>query len=197
MILTSHSLPVWLPNYFKMQNRIIESILSMLMIVLLRARYSSMNERRVNIGHLFIMRTLVRIILGLLLWISGSLTHIKNEYNIVTWIICVIGDNLFDMLAIPSSRSQLQIMMFIFMICGFGYFNFSLWIILYFLVLTIFVVSMKKILIVIFFIVLGLHLLKLLVTSGLHSDMMQESHLQYWRLLFPLEPIMLGRLSSI
>lgn len=115
----------------------------MSMIVLLRERYLSMNEPRASIGHLFIMRILGRIIWGLLLWISGFLTHIKNEYNIVTWIICVIGDNRFDMPDIPSSRSQLQIMMYIFMICGFEYFNFSLWITLYFLVLMIFVVSMK------------------------------------------------------
>ena len=76
-------------------------------IVLLQEQFLLMNEPRVNIGRLFIMRILARIIWGLLLWISGSLTHIKNEYNIVTWIICVIGDNPFDMPDIPSSRNQL------------------------------------------------------------------------------------------
>ncbi len=113
------------------------------MIVRLREQYSSTNEPRANTGRLFIMRILARIISGLLLWISGFLTHIKNEYNTVTWIICVIGDNRFDMPDIPSSRVQLQIMMYTFMICGFGYFNFSLWTFLYFLVPMIFVVSMK------------------------------------------------------
>lgn len=132
----------------------------MSMIVLLREQFSSTNEPRVNIGHLFIMRILARIISGLLLWISGFLTHIKIEYNTVTWIICVIGDNRFDMPDIPSSRNQLQIMMYIFMICGFEYFNFSLWITLYFLVPMIFVVSTMWILMVIFSIVLDMHLLR-------------------------------------
>ena len=151
----------------------------MSMIVRLREQYSSTNEPRANTGRLFIMRILARIISGLLLWISGFLTHIKNEYNTVTWIICVIRGNLPDMQDIPSSRSQLRIMMYIFMICGFGYFNFSLWITLYFPVLTIFVVSTKLILMVIFSIVLDMHLLKSLETSELHSDMMQEPHLQF------------------